>query len=59
MTDLPLITPVPGKPALLLGGFEIGSLGYVAEEFFLSGTAASYAATGCPIGMHFVTSLPE
>ena len=46
MTDLPLITPVPGKPALLLGGFEIGSLGYVAEEFFLSGTAASYAATG-------------
>jgi hypothetical protein len=26
----------------LLGGFEIGSVGYVAEEFFVSGTATSY-----------------
>ncbi|HEY0228213.1 MAG TPA: alpha/beta hydrolase domain-containing protein, partial [Mycobacterium sp.] len=42
MTELPLVTPVPGKPALLLGGFEIGALGYVAEEFFVSGSAASY-----------------
>ncbi|BAX90536.1 alpha/beta hydrolase domain-containing protein [Mycobacterium shigaense] len=46
MTDLPLATPVPGKPALLLGGFEIASLGYVAEEFFVSGTATSYAPAG-------------
>ncbi|SPM33398.1 hypothetical protein BN1232_00564 [Mycobacterium rhizamassiliense] len=46
MTDLPVVTPVPGKPALLLGGFEIGDLGYVAEEFFLSGTATSYARAG-------------
>lgn len=45
MTDLPLVTPVPGKPALLLGGFEIGDLGYIAEEFFVSGTATSYAPT--------------
>jgi hypothetical protein len=44
MTALPLVTPVPGKPALLLGGFEIGALGYVAEEFFISGSAASYTA---------------
>lgn len=38
------VTPVPGKPALLLGAFDIASLDYVAEEFFISGTAASYRA---------------
>ncbi len=43
MTDSPLVTPAPGKPLLLLGAFEIGSVGYVAEEFFISGTASSYA----------------
>ncbi|CQD03992.1 hypothetical protein BN1232_00564 [Mycobacterium lentiflavum] len=42
MTDSPSITPVSGKPLLLLGGFDIGDLGYVAEEFFVSGTASSY-----------------
>ena len=38
------VTPVPGKPALLLGAFDIASLGYVAEEFFISGTASSYSS---------------
>ncbi len=46
MTDTAVVTPAPGKPLLLLGGFEIGSLGYVAEEFFISGTATSYGPTG-------------
>lgn len=32
---------VPGKPLLLLGAFDIGDVGYVAEEFFISGTATS------------------
>jgi hypothetical protein len=45
MTELPVVTPVPGKPALLLGGFEIGAVGYVAEEFFIAGTASSYTST--------------
>ncbi len=45
MTDSPDITPAPGKPHLLLGAFDIGSVGYVAEEFFVSGTAASYTPT--------------
>lgn len=45
MTESPAITPVPGKPSLLLGGFDIGDLGYVAEEFFVSGTASSYTPT--------------
>jgi len=38
------VAPVPGKPALLLGAFEIASLGYVAEEFFISGPASSYSS---------------
>ncbi|HEY3994387.1 MAG TPA: alpha/beta hydrolase domain-containing protein [Mycobacterium sp.] len=46
MTDAPDVVPVPGKPALLLGAFEIESVGYVAEEFFVSGTASSYSPTG-------------
>ena len=41
MTD-PVLDAVPGKPLLLLGAFEIDSVGYVAEEFFCSGTASSY-----------------
>ena len=44
MTDSPLVTPAPGKALLLLGAFELGSVGYVAEEFFISGTASSYTS---------------
>jgi Alpha/beta hydrolase domain len=43
VTESPVATPAPGKPLLLLGAFDIDSVGYVAEEFFVSGTAASYA----------------
>jgi hypothetical protein len=43
MTE-PVLEAVPGKPNLLLGGFEIDSVGYVAEEFFISGTASSYGS---------------
>ena len=44
MADQLTVTPAPGKPALLLGAFDIASLGYVAEEFFISGTASSYSS---------------
>ncbi len=44
--DAASYTPVPGKPALLLGAFDIGDVGYVAEEFFVSGAATSYQAAG-------------
>ena len=37
-----VVTAVPGKPKLLLGAFDVGELGYVAEEFFVSGTASCY-----------------
>jgi hypothetical protein len=43
MTE-PVLEAVAGKPNLLLGGFEIDSVGYVAEEFFISGTASSYGS---------------
>ncbi len=36
------VAPVPGKPALLLGAFDIAGLGYIAEEFFISGPVSSY-----------------
>jgi hypothetical protein len=45
MPNPPLVTPAPGQPVLLLGGFDIRDLGYVAEEFFVSGTATSYTPT--------------
>ncbi|ODR04282.1 hypothetical protein BHQ21_18060 [Mycobacterium sherrisii] len=41
MTESASITPIAGKP-LLLGAFDIREVGYVAEEFFVSGTATSY-----------------
>jgi hypothetical protein len=37
---------VPGKPALLLGAYDLAPLGYQSEEFFLSGSAASYVLDG-------------
>src|SRR4029077_9506596 len=35
------VSPVPGKPNLLLGAYDLATLGYGAEEFFVSGTASS------------------
>jgi Alpha/beta hydrolase domain len=37
---------MPGKPALLLGAFDIADVGYLAEEFFVSGTASRYSPAG-------------
>jgi hypothetical protein len=39
----PVVTPAPGKPNLLLGAYDVASLGFLAEEFFVTGTACSYA----------------
>ncbi|WP_232003712.1 hypothetical protein, partial [Mycobacterium sp. 1465703.0] len=33
------VTPVPGKPVLLLSAFDLADLGYAVEEFFVSATA--------------------
>ncbi|EUA15254.1 hypothetical protein I546_1351 [Mycobacterium kansasii 732] len=57
------VSPVPGKPLLLLGAFDIGSVGYVAEEFFVSGTAASYAPVSglgpTAVGWQHLRALPS
>ncbi len=45
MTNSPEITPAPGRPLLLLGAFDLAGVGYAATEFFVSGTATSYAPT--------------
>src|SRR5271166_5956113 len=44
VSDDLVVTPTPGKPALLLGGFDIAELGYGAQEFFVSSTASSYTS---------------
>lgn len=38
-----------GRPLLALGDFDLAALGYVVEEFFLSGTAVSYRSSD-PLG---------
>jgi hypothetical protein len=44
--EAPKVSAVPGKPVLLLSGFDLEPLGYSTEEFFVSGTASSYALPG-------------
>ena len=46
MTDPTVVPAGPGKPLLLLGAFDLAGVGYGAEEFFVSGTASSYAPEG-------------
>ncbi|THD64496.1 MAG: hypothetical protein E8A49_02345 [Phenylobacterium sp.] len=38
----------PGSPFLGLGAFDLKALGYVVEEYIVSGTATSYKLTGEP-----------
>jgi hypothetical protein len=50
----PTVTFIPGRPNLLLGAFDVGSLGafdtaglgYGVEEFVIAGAASSYAPVG-------------
>ncbi|HZU71917.1 MAG TPA: alpha/beta hydrolase domain-containing protein [Acidimicrobiales bacterium] len=40
--------PVPGRPSLTLGRFDLAVHGYAVEEFFLGGTAQAHGAAGAP-----------
>lgn len=40
--------PIEGQPTLALGNFDLTELGYVTEEFFMSGTATSYVGVNTP-----------
>jgi hypothetical protein len=44
----PSVVAVPGKPILLLANFDLGPLGYQAEEFFVSGTATWFKQNETP-----------
>jgi alpha/beta hydrolase family protein len=44
----PALESVPGKYSLTIGDYDIGLLGYVASEFFLTGTARSYGFAELP-----------
>jgi len=38
--------PIPGSPFIQTTTFDLATVGYVQEEFFISGTATAYANTG-------------
>ena len=42
------VTPVAGPPKLLLGAYDIASLGYSANEYFISGSARAYGEGPVP-----------
>ena len=44
----PVITAVPGKPNLLIGAYDLATVGYRADEYFVAGTATSYAHDQSP-----------
>lgn len=46
MTNAVQVTPIPGKPALLLSAFSLADVGYCVEEFLVAGTASRYTPVG-------------
>lgn len=38
------VASVPGKPTIVLGDYDFGALGFTVQEFFIDGTATSYAS---------------
>jgi hypothetical protein len=44
----PAVVAAPGQAALLLSNFDLATLGYAIEEFFVSGAASSYKLAGAP-----------
>jgi hypothetical protein len=44
--QVPTVAAVAGKPGLMVGSYDIATLGYRMDEFFMSGTATSYQVPG-------------
>lgn len=42
----PTVKPVPGTPKLSIADYDLGELGFVVEEFFITGEATAYRAEG-------------
>ncbi|OBK78476.1 alpha/beta hydrolase domain-containing protein [Mycobacterium sp. 1274761.0] len=43
---MPTVAHVPGKPNMIIGAYDVADIGYTANEFFVSGTASSFAGEG-------------
>jgi hypothetical protein len=46
MSGSKLEGPIPGDPFLMVGAWDLAAAGYVREEWFVSGSASSYALEG-------------
>jgi len=57
--QIPSVIAVAGPPALLLSSFDLASLGYTTDEFFLSGRASSYRLSGSPTPDGFWNAVPK
>lgn len=44
--DEPVVTVMPGKPALMLGNFDLNTFDYTTAEFSVAGTATAYKVAG-------------
>lgn len=44
----PTVTPVPGKPNLLIANYDLADVGYQVSEAFVEGAATSYKLPGPP-----------
>lgn len=42
----PSVEAISGKPNLVMGNYDVSELGYLVEEFFISGSATSYTLAG-------------
>ncbi len=54
-----VVGPIAGRPVLDLGQFDISALGYVTEEFFISGAASSYKPVSTPDDGRWVAEVAE
>jgi hypothetical protein len=57
--QIPTVAALPGRPTLLLGSFDLGKLGYRADEFTLAGAATSYKLTLPPSADGRWTAVPD
>ncbi len=54
----PTVSHVPGTPNLLLGQFDVATIGYTSAEFFVSGTATGVTGTA-PYTTRIVVLTPD
>ncbi|RZK03208.1 MAG: hypothetical protein EOO76_03790 [Novosphingobium sp.] len=55
----PQVTAVPGKPNLMIGAYDLATLGYQVDEYFIAGNATSYRLSGQPEASGVWTAQPD